>query len=401
MLAGFQQGQNVAASTADFSLQIRPLLADRCFKCHGADERSRKAKLRLDQPESAFAARDHGIRPIVPGHPERSELWRRINAADEDDRMPPPASKLSLTSEEKDLLRRWIEQGAAYKPHWSFIPVQAVRVPKLADSSQVRNPVDAFVQTRLLPEGLRPSPEAARETLIRRLSFDLRGLPPTLAEIDEFLADPARNACEKLVDKFLAAPAYGERQASEWLDLARYADTYGYQADVERDLSPWRDWVIRAFNEDLPYDQFVLWQLAGDLLPSPTRDQVLATAFNRLHRQTNEGGSIEEEFRAEYVADRVATAGTAFLGLTLGCARCHDHKFDPISQKDFYRMSGFFNNIDEFGYNILNDPVHVHDFHATILRLLGIDHERLVFKHQGRRFRLTDVSGRVVTPILV
>jgi Protein of unknown function (DUF1553)/Protein of unknown function (DUF1549)/Concanavalin A-like lectin/glucanases superfamily/Planctomycete cytochrome C len=349
ILAGLPVRRAFAAAAVDFSLQIRPLLADRCFKCHGPDDRTRKAKLRLDLAESAFAPRGQGSYAIVPGHPERSELWRRINAADEDERMPPLASKLSLTPEEKDLLRQWIQLGAEYKPHWSFIPVAAPRVPKLTDESRARNPVDAFVQTRLLEEGLRPAPEAARETLIRRLSFDLRGLPPALAEIDEFLADPAPNAYEKVVDKFLTAPAYGERQAVEWLDLARYADTYGYQADVERDLSPWRDWVIRAFNENLPYDQFVLWQLAGDLLPSPTRDQLLATAFNRLHRQTNEGGSIEEEFRAEYVADRVATAGTAFLGLTLGCARCHDHKFDPIAQKDFYRMSAFFNNIDESG----------------------------------------------------
>ena len=335
----------------DFNFQVRPILADRCFKCHGPDEKARKAKLRLDLPETALAYRDKdtGKPVIVPGKPDESELCRRILTTDDDDRMPPPASNLSLSDEEKQLLRRWIAQGAEYKPHWAFIPVGKVAVPKPDDAAQVRNPIDAFVLERLQREGLKLSPEALRETLIRRLSFDLRGLPPSLTEIDAFLADQSANAYETLVDKLLASPAYGEQQAQIWLDLARYADTYGYQNDVERDMSPWRDWVIRAFNQNLPYDQFITWQLAGDLLPHPTHDQILATAFNRLHRQTNEGGSVEEEFRVEYVSDRVATTGTAFLGLTLGCARCHDHKYDPVSQKDFYRMSAFFNNIDESG----------------------------------------------------
>ncbi|HTL55705.1 MAG TPA: DUF1553 domain-containing protein [Candidatus Limnocylindrales bacterium] len=340
-----------SAEKLDFNFQVRPILADRCFKCHGPDEKARKAKLRLDLPETALAFRDKdsGKAAIVPGKPEESELCRRIVATDDDDRMPPPSSNLSLSDEEKALLRRWVAQGAEYKPHWAFIPVGEVPVPKVGDVSQVRNPIDAFVLDRLQHEGLKLSPEAARETLIRRLSFDLRGLPPSLAEIDDFLADKSPDAFEKLVDRLLASSAYGEQQAQTWLDLARYADTYGYQNDVDRDMSPWRDWVIRAFNQNLPYDQFITWQLAGDLLPGATRDQVLATAFNRLHRQTNEGGSVEEEFRVEYVSDRVATTGTAFLGLTLGCARCHDHKYDPVSQKDFYRMSAFFNNIDESG----------------------------------------------------
>jgi hypothetical protein len=344
-------GLGAAPEKVDFNFQVRPILADRCFKCHGPDVKSRKAKLRLDSAEGAYAVRDAatGKRAIVPQHPEQSELYRRISAKEPDDRMPPAASNLTLTSEEQELLRRWIEQGAEYKPHWAFIPVGKVAVPKGSPGVHVANPVDAFVLNRLERERLKPSPRASRETLIRRLSFDLGGLPPTLQEIDAFVADTSPKAYEKVVDRLLASPAYGERQANDWLDLARYADTYGYQNDVERDLSPWRDWVIRAFNGNLPYNQFITWQLAGDLLPAPTRDQVLATAFNRLHRQTNEGGSVEEEFRCEYVADRVATAGTAFLGLTLGCARCHDHKYDPIKQKDFYRMSAFFNNIDEFG----------------------------------------------------
>ena len=351
-LFGFPSPSGAAANgKVDFNFEVRPILADHCFKCHGQDEKARKAKLRLDLPETAFGFRDRdtGWPAISPGHPEKSELYRRITSPEDDERMPPPASKLTLSDREQDLLRQWLTQGAEYKPHWAFLPVREVTVPQVAATAQVRNPIDAFVLARLAGEHLGLSPEAPRETLIRRLSFDLCGLPPSLAEIDQFLADTSPAAYEELVDRFLASPAYGERMANVWLDLARFADTYGYQADVDCDLSPWRDWVIRAFNQNLPYNQFVVWQLAGDLLPSPTREQVLATAFNRLHRQTNEGGSIEEEFRVEYAADRVATAGTAFLGLTLGCARCHDHKYDPVSQKDFYRMFAFFNNIDESG----------------------------------------------------
>jgi hypothetical protein len=340
-----------APDKVDFNFQVRPILADRCFKCHGPDEKTRKAKLRLDLPESAYAVRDakKQTRAIVPSHPEQSELVRRITTTDDDDRMPPLSSNLTLAEDEKEVLRSWVAQGAEYKPHWAFQPPHKPAVPARKEKSESGNEIDAFVENRLAAEGLHFSPLASSETLIRRLSFDLRGLPPTLEEMDAFAADTSPAAYERLVDKFLASPAYGEHQANDWLDLARFADTYGYQNDVERDMSPWRDWVIRAFNEDLPYDQFIVWQLAGDLLPSPTREQILATAFNRLHRQTNEGGSVEEEFRVEYVSDRVATAGTAFLGLTLGCARCHDHKYDPVTQKDFYRMSAFFNNIDESG----------------------------------------------------
>jgi hypothetical protein len=363
LVAGFGRALAAVAPAPeplDFCFQVRPILADRCFKCHGPDEKARKGKLRLDVKENAYAIRDPARQEaaIVPFHTERSQLCWRIMATNEDDRMPPPASNLRLTSEEKALLKQWVEQGAEYKPHWAFSPVAQIPVPPVANPALARNPVDAFVLARLAPEGLKPAPEASRETLIRRLSFDLRGLPPSLEEIDAFVADTSPAAYERLVDRLLASSAYGEEQAALWLDLARFADTYGYQNDVERDMSPWRDWVIRAFNSNLPYDQFILWQIAGDLLPSPTRDQILATAFNRLHRQTNEGGSIDDEFRAEYVADRVATTGTAFLGLTLGCARCHDHKYDPVSQKDFYRMAAFFNNIDESG-------TYSHFTHAT------------------------------------
>lgn len=337
------------AAPVDFNFQIRPLLADRCFPCHGPDAKSRKAKLRLDVREGALGTDKSGKPIIKPGNPAASEVVRRIFTSDPDDHMPPPESKLSLTSAEQELIRTWIAQGAEFKQHWAFLPVESVTVPEVTDRRWTRNEIDAFVLSRLEREGLKPAPEASRETLIRRLSFDLTGLPPTLAEIDAFLADTSPDAYEKVVDRLLASPHYGEWMAVEWMDLARFADTFGYQADVDCDLSPWRDWVIRAFNENLPYDQFLTWQLAGDLLPHATRDQILATAFNRLHRQTNEGGSIEEEFRTEYVVDRVNTFGTAMLGLTVQCARCHDHKFDPISQRDYYSLAAFFNSIDESG----------------------------------------------------
>jgi hypothetical protein len=346
-------GVRVAAASqaVDFNRQIRPLLSDRCFACHGPDEQARKAQLRLDTEEGAYATRGAGSdwQVLVPGEPDQSELYLRITAEDPADRMPPAKSKLRLDEEEKALLRLWIEQGAKYQPHWAFIPVGRMEAPRAATGGGEVHPIDAFVLARLREEGLEFSPEASRETLIRRVSLDLTGLPPTVEEVDAFLADDDPAAYERVVDRLLSVPAYGERRANEWLDLARYADTYGYQNDLENELWPWRDWVIRAFNSNLRYDDFILWQLAGDLLPSPSRDQILATAFNRLHRQTNEGGSIDEEFRTEYVADRVQTASTAFLGLTMECARCHDHKFDPITQEDFYGMFAFFNNVDESG----------------------------------------------------
>jgi hypothetical protein len=339
-------GQTPAArGRVDFTTQIRPLLSDRCFRCHGPDATKRKAELRLDIPTGAFKSLDDGWAVVTPGNPARSEMIRRIFAED-DDMMPPSESHLSLSDDEKALLRRWVEEGADYRPHWAFQPVRSTVPPPVPVAT---NPIDRFIGRRLADVDLRPAPAASRETFIRRAALTLTGLPPTLEEIDAFAADTSPRAFERVVDRYLASPAYGERMAMDWLDLARYADTYGYQADVDRDMSPYRDWVIRAFNDNLPYDQFLTWQLAGDLLPNATRDQRIATAFNRLHRQTNEGGSIEEEFRTEYVADRVNTFGTAVLGLTLECARCHDHKFDPITQRDYFSLFAFFDNIDESG----------------------------------------------------
>jgi hypothetical protein len=348
------RSSEAAVALVDFRFQIRPLLSDRCFRCHGPDASKRKAKLRLDTREGAFKDIGDGWSIVKPGDPSRSELIRRINSDFEDDVMPPPVSHLSLSEAEKALLKRWIVEGADYQPHWSLIPVHAVEVPKLGPPAEiVANPIDAFVRARLARstdgESWRPAPRASPETLLRRLAFNLTGLPPTPAEIEAFTADRSPTAYARAVERYLASPAYGERMAMDWLDLARYADTYGYQADVERDMSPYRDWVIGAFNRNLSYDQFLVWQLAGDLLPNATREQRIATAFNRLHRQTNEGGSIEAEFRTEYVVDRVNTFGTAMLGLTLECARCHDHKFDPITQRDYYSLFAFFNNIDESG----------------------------------------------------
>jgi hypothetical protein len=341
--------QAPAAPRIDFTRQIRPLLSDRCFRCHGPDASKRKAELRLDVREGAFKKMGAGWAIVKPGDPGKSELIRRITTDDIEDIMPPPESNLSLTDAEKALLTRWIAEGADYRPHWSLAPVSAASPPALRDGAVATNPIDAFVRARFDQEGLSPAPRASPEVLIRRLAFDLTGLPPSPAEIDAFLEDRAPGAYERLVDRYLGSPAYGERMAMDWLDLARYADTYGYQNDVERDMSRYRDWVIGAFNRNLPYDQFLTWQLAGDLLPNPTPEQRIATAFNRLHRQTNEGGSIEEEFRTEYVVDRVNTFGMSMLGLTLECARCHDHRFDPITQREYYSLFAFFNNIDESG----------------------------------------------------
>lgn len=334
----------------DYNYHIKPILSDRCYACHGPDEKARKAKLRLDTKEQAFKALEDGWAVITPGKPNQSELIRRITTKDVDDLMPPPKSNLALTPDEIELLRRWVAQGAEWGKHWAFVPLPERTDPKAS--------IDYFVQARLEREILKPSPEATKERLLRRVTFDLTGLPPTLEEIDAFLADKSPQAYERVVDRLLASPAYGERMAVDWLDVARYADTYGYQADRFNHLWPWRDWVIQAFNKNLPYDEFIIWQLAGDLLPNATREQRMATAFNRNHRQTNEGGSVEEEFRVEYNADRVHTAAGAFMGLTMECARCHDHKYDPISQKDYYRLFAFFNSTDESGlYSHFTDAI--------------------------------------------
>jgi hypothetical protein len=332
----------------DFSSEVRPLLSDRCFICHGPDEEAREADLRLDLRSGATADRE-GEAAVVPGHPEQSLLLERLRHPKVRRRMPPADSKLSMSEDEIALFERWIAEGATYAEHWAFVAPVRPPLPPVGESAWPADDLDRIVLAHLESAGLKPTVEAERATWLRRVSFDLNGLPPTLEELDAFLSDEAADAHERVVDRLLASPRYGERMATEWLDVARYSDTFGYQTDVERRVWPWRDWVVRAFNEDLAWDEFATWQLAGDLLPEPTHDQRLATAFNRLHRQTNEGGSTEEEYRVEYVADRVHTFGTAFLGLTMECARCHDHKYDSVTQEEYYRLFAFFDDIDECG----------------------------------------------------
>ncbi len=335
------------AAELSFNRDIRPILSDNCFTCHGPDKPARKGDRRLDTPEGATADVD-GVRAIVPGDLAKSELIARIVSQDRDEVMPPPKSEKKLKPEQVALLKQWIEQGAKYEPHWAFIPPQRPTVPEMA-GKKGRNPIDAFILSRLEKDGLRPSPEADRATLIRRATYDLTGLPPTPAEIDLFLADSAPGAYERLVDRLLASPRYGEKMAVHWLDLSRYADTHGYHLDSGRDMWKWREWVIAAFNRNQRFDEFVLWQIAGDLLPNATTEQKLATGFSRNSMINFEGGAIAEEYLAAYVKDRTSTVGTVFLGLTVACAECHDHKFDPITQREFYQLFSYFNAVPEKG----------------------------------------------------
>jgi uncharacterized protein DUF1553/uncharacterized protein DUF1549/concanavalin A-like lectin/glucanase superfamily protein/cytochrome c len=337
------------ARQIDFNRDIRPILADKCWSCHGPDAAAKKIKLRLDSEEAATADLGGGLHAIVPGAVERSQLARRISASDEAMRMPPVYSGRSLSPAEIDLLLEWIKQGAKWLKHWSFIAPVKPSLPQVKNRDWPKSAIDYFVLERLEREGLQPAPEADRATLIRRVSLDLTGLPPTLREIDDFLDDKSPKAYEKVVDRLLASPRYGERMASRWLDAARYADTNGYQVDGDRSAWPWRDWVIDAFNQNKPFDQFIVEQLAGDLLPNATLDQRIATAFNRNHRINAEGGIVPEEYRIEYVDDRVDTTSTVFMGLTMGCARCHSHKYDPFTQKEYYQLTAYFNSIDEDG----------------------------------------------------
>ena len=336
----------VAMAPLRFSRDVRPILSQNCFLCHGQDEKRRGAGLRLDEREQALAELESGLRAVVPGKLDASELITRITAEDESLRMPPADSHKTLTAEQIEILKRWVAEGAEYEPHWSFITPQQAPLP---GEDAASNPIDAFVRARLARDGLAIGPEADRRTLIRRVTLDLTGLPPTLGEINAFLADERADAYERLVDRLLASPSYGERMALDWLDAARYADTHGYHIDSQRDMWAWRDWVIKAFNDNMPFDQFTVWQLAGDLLPDATIEQKIASGFNRNHPVNFEGGAIPEEYHVEYVVDRATTTATVWLGLTIGCARCHDHKYDPITQKEFFKFFAFFNNVDEEG----------------------------------------------------
>ncbi len=345
--------EGLRADEIDYNWHVRPILSENCFKCHGPDPSSREAGLRLDIGELAMQELPEtpGRYAIVPGDASRSELVRRIRSENVDERMPPESTHKTLSAQQMAILEQWIENGAEYRPHWAFIEAERPAVPETALAQHAANDIDRFVLDRLEREGLEPSAPADKETLISRVTLTLTGLPPTLEEIDAFVADSAPDAYERLVDRLLASPAYAERMADYWLDLARFSETDGFLDDHhDRLLWPWRDWVIESFARNRPFDEFGTWQLAGDLLPGATREQVLATAFLRVGKRTTENGAIDAEYKAEYMVERTDNAlGTAFLGLTVGCARCHDHKYDPIKQTDYYSLGAFFNSNDEPG----------------------------------------------------
>jgi hypothetical protein len=330
----------------EFNRDIRPILSDNCFNCHGPAKTARKADLRLDTKEGALTV-------IAPGKLKESLLYQRITSIDPHERMPPEKTGKKLSAVQIDLVKRWIEQGAPWQEHWAFIAPKRPELPKVKNAAWVKNPIDAFILARLEQDGMAPSPEADARTLIRRVTLDLTGLPPTPSEVDEFVKDFAsanpQAAYEALVERLLASPRYGERMVLEWLDAARYSDTNGYQTDGTRAMWPWRDWVIDAFNKNMPFDQFTIEQIAGDLLPNPTIPQKIATGFHRNHMLNGEGGRIAEESRVDYCVDRVDTTGAVWLGLTVGCGRCHDHKYDPISQKEYYQLFAYWNSIAEVG----------------------------------------------------
>jgi hypothetical protein len=334
----------------DFTFHVKPILSDRCFKCHGPDQNAIEAGLSLHTAEGAYKAlgenADHFA--VVPFEPQKSTMVERIFSEDAAIQMPPPESNLSLNSREKEILKRWIEQGAVYQEHWAFEPPQLTEIPE-GISDWGANVIDAFIGQKLMEKGMLPSPKADKATLIRRVTLDLTGLPPTPEEIKAFIEDDSAEAYQEVVSRLLKSTDHAEHMAAEWMSISRYADTHGYQDDFERIMWPWRDWVIHAYQENMPYDEFVINQLAGDLLPNATKEQILATGFNRNHKITYEGGVIPEEYRVEYVEDRTNTFGTAFLGLTMECARCHDHKYDPISQEEHFELFSFFNNLNEKG----------------------------------------------------
>ncbi len=347
----------LSAGEIDFARDIQPILSENCYHCHGPDAATREGNLRLDTKDGAFREHDGSI-SIKPGDAASSEVIRRILSDDPDLVMPPPDSNRTVTPAQKDALKRWVNEGAQWAEHWAYISPKRAPLPPLAT-----HPIDAFILDRLAKEKLTPAPEASKEKLIRRVSLDLTGLPPTLAEIDAFLADTTPGAYERVVDRLIASPRFGERMVWEWLDAARYADTNGYQGDPTRAMWYWRDWAINAINSNMPFDRFTIEQLAGDLLPNPTHDQLIATGFHRNHMLNGEGGRIAEETRVENVMDRTETTGTVWLGLTFQCSRCHDHKYDQLSQAEYYQLSAFFNSIDESGANDAGGLAHpIHTF---------------------------------------
>ncbi|MCM4150907.1 DUF1553 domain-containing protein [Arenibacter sp. N53] len=340
----------IVPDIVDFNFHIKPIISDRCFPCHGPDQNALKANLRLDMEEGATKKKlKSGGHAFVSGNIGKSEAFSRITSTDIEQKMPPPESGLALSELEVAMIAKWIEQGAEYKPHWSFIPPKASQLPKVRKTNWVQNPIDNFVLQKLESFGLEPNFAASKETLLRRVTLDLTGLPPTISEIDAFITDKSPNAFEKVVDRLLNSPHYGERMAQDWMDVARYADSNGYSQDGLRVMWPWRDWLINAFNNNMPFDQFITWQVAGDKLPNATSVQRMATGFLRNNRLNGEGGIVDEEYRVEYVMDRTETVATSMMGITMQCARCHDHKYDPISQEEYFEMSAFFNSVNESG----------------------------------------------------
>jgi len=336
--------------TIDFNFHVNPILSDKCFTCHGPDDKQRKANLRLDTKEGLYQMTEDLIKRVIDkDNLEESEMLRRIFHENNSIVMPPPESNLSLSEYEKNILKNWILQGAEWKKHWSFIKPKKPELPKIKNKDWTKNQIDIFIAKNIENQNLEFSKIESKEILLRRLYFDIVGLPPSIDDIDQFLNDKSENAYEKVVDKLLDSENYGERMASIWMDIARYGDSHGYQDDTERTMWPWRDWVIHAYNKNLPYDEFITWQLAGDLIPNATKEQIIATGFNRNHKITQEGGVIPEEYRVEYVADRAITTSKLMMGLTMECARCHSHKYDNITHDEFYGFYGFFNNINEKG----------------------------------------------------
>ena len=336
--------------TIDFNFHVNPILSDKCFACHGPDDKQRKANLRLDTKEGLYQMTEDLIKRVIDlDNLEESEMIRRIFHENKSIVMPPPESNLSLSEYEKNILKKWILQGAEWKKHWSFIKPEKPEIPQIQNNQWVKNEIDIFIAKNIEIQNLEFSKIESKEILLRRLYFDIVGLPPSLDDIDQFLNDKSENSYEKVVDELLKSQNYGERMASIWMDIARYGDSHGYQDDTERTMWPWRDWVIHAYNKNLPYDEFITWQLAGDLIPNATKEQIIATGFNRNHKITQEGGVIPEEYRVEYVADRAITTSKLMMGLTMECARCHSHKYDNITHDEFYGFYGFFNNINEKG----------------------------------------------------
>ncbi|MGV3587199.1 MAG: PSD1 and planctomycete cytochrome C domain-containing protein [Adhaeribacter sp.] len=349
--AAYQASEEKLPEKISYNFDVRPILSDNCFACHGPDANKREAGLRLDIAKEAYKALEENptAHALVPGKPELSAVFQRISSEDTAMVMPPAGSNLKLTPREIKIIQKWIKQGAKYESHWAFVPPKKPAVPQVKQQDWPRNAIDYFILAKQEQKGLKPNPEADKERLLKRVSLDLIGLPPTLEMMDRFLADTSANAYEKIVDELLQNPAYGEKMAVSWLDVARYADSHGFQDDGYRTQWPWRDWVIHALNKNMPYQDFITWQLAGDLMPNATKEQILATGFNRNHKITEEGGVVDEEYRVMYVTDRSDTFGKSLIGVTMECARCHDHKYDPFSQKEYYQLYSFFNNVKEVG----------------------------------------------------